>query len=407
MGINMVQERMEAAVKKAGAYIDALTVRSEVNVPAEVVRDGRRFFSWDNEKRTPAEKPYLFDWSYYNGVVMEGLYDSYLAAPEKNAAYLRYVKEYLDAMLVEDEAGHKSISPALGGYVDYHGADCYKTAALLVRVGMAENNADYISVCADMYRDLTDMSYHNSTGHVVPAEYTEAALGHNYWHGWAGNKAPMFKVWLDGIYMLQPFISHYAAKIGDTGQLALVQERLSWVAKNLLAPDGMYYHAANSAEDVCAYHWTRAMGWYGMAMVDVMEVLPREYGEERSAALKVFVDGMLKYQDESGLWANVADWRITETNRLETSGTSMMVYTILKGIRNGWLDKSYQEAAVKAFVAMTEQKLDEKGLHDIYLMASANNTNNYEIAEYYMTDEGKGSGPFIMAYSEMLYLLAE
>lgn len=403
----MTQERLETAVKKAGRYIDALTVLSEENVPAEVVRDEKRFFTWDNEKRTPAEKPYLFEWSYYNGVVMEGLYDSYLAAPEKNAAYLQYVKEYLDAMIVADETGHKSISRSLGGYVDYHGADCYKTAALLVKVGMAEKNADYLQVCADMYRDLTDMSYRNSTGHVVPAEYTEEALGHNYWHGWAGNKAPMFKVWLDGIYMLQPFISHYAAKTGDTKQLALVQERLSWVAKNLLASNGMYYHAANSAEDVCAYHWTRAMGWYGMAMVDVMEVLPEEYMEERRTALKTFVDGVLKYQDESGLWANVADWKITETNRLEVSGTSMMVYTILKGIRNGWLDKTYQEAAVKAFVAMTEQKLDENGLHDIYLMASANNTNNYEISSAYMTDEGKGSGPFIMAYSEMLYLLAE
>lgn len=403
----MTQERLETAVKKAGRYIDALTVLSEENAPAEVVRDEKRFFTWDNEKRTPAEKPYLFEWSYYNGVVMEGLYDSYLAAPEKNAAYLQYVKEYLDAMIVADETGHKSISRSLGGYVDYHGADCYKTAALLMKVGMAEKNADYLQVCADMYRDLTDMSYRNSTGHVVPAEYTEEALGHNYWHGWAGNKAPMFKVWLDGIYMLQPFISHYAAKAGDAKQLALVQERLSWVAKNLLAPNGMYYHAANNAADVCAYHWTRAMGWYGMAMVDVMEVLPEEYMEERRAALKTFVDGVLKYQDESGLWANVADWKITETNRLEVSGTSMMVYTILKGIRNGWLDKTYQEAAVKAFVAMTEQKLDENGLHDIYLMASANNTNNYEISSSYMTDEGKGSGPFIMAYSEMLYLLAE
>lgn len=400
----MTQERIRKALEKTKNYVDGLTIHSRVNVPAEVVADELKFFTWDNEKRTPSgnDKPYLFDWSYYNGVVMEGLFDIYEADPENNGEYLDYVKEYLDAMIVTDETGHKSLNRRLAGYVDYHGADCYKTAALLIRVATLTGNQDYLQICADLYRDLTDTSYINTSGHNVPKEYTEEALGHNYWHCWAGNKAPMFKVWLDGIYMLQPFISHYAAYIKDEKQLALIQERLDWVAKTLLAPNGMYYHAANSAEDVCAFHWTRAMGWYGMAMVDVMEVLPKSYMEARKAALKTFVDGMLKYQDESGLWANVADWKVTETNRLEVSGTSMIVYTILKGVRNGWLDASYKEAALKGFLAMVETKMDEKGLHDIYLKASANNTNNYEDTEYYLTDEGKGAGPFIMAYSEVL-----
>lgn len=398
----MTQERIDAAMRKAEAYIRSLTIDSAVNVPAEIVADERKYFTWDNEKRTPGDKPYLYDWSYYNGVVMEGLYDIYEADPEAYTEYLDYVKEYLDTMIVSDESGHKSLSPNLAGYVDRHGADCYRTAALLVRVGAAENNQDYMQICGDMYRDLTDAAYVNSSGHIVPEEYTEEALGYNYWHSWADDKAPQYKVWLDGIYMLQPFISHYAAETGDMAQLALVQKRLDWVKEVMIAPDGMYWHAANSADDLCRYHWTRAMGWYGMAMTDVMEVLPEEYMEERKEALKIFVDGILKYQDESGMWANVADWKVTETNRLEVSGTSMMVYTILKGIRNGWLAESYKAPAVRAFTAMTELKLDEDGLHDIYFKATANNTDNYQKPEDYLTDEGKGSGPFIMAYSEML-----
>lgn len=398
----MTQERMDQAIRKSEAYIRSLTIDSADNLPAEIVADEKKFFTWDNEKRMPGDKPYLYDWSYYNGVVMEGLYDIYETNPEANSEYLDYVKEYLDAMIVSDGNGHKYLSPNLAGYVDRHGADCYKTAALLARVGIAEHNVDYLQICADLYRDLTDASYTNTGGHIVPVEYMEESLGYNYWHGWADDTAPKYKVWLDGIYMLQPFISRYAAETGDTGQLALVQGRLDWVRDTMAAPDGMYWHAANSADDLCKYHWTRAMGWYGMAMVDVMEVMPEEYMEDRKEALKVFVDGMLKYQDESGLWANVADWEVTETNRLEVSGTSMMVYTILKGVRNGWLDESYKEAAVKAFVAITELKLDEDGLHDIYFKASADNTDNYQNPEYYLTDEGKGSGPFIMAYSEML-----
>ncbi len=396
----MTQERIDAAMERSKEYIDALTIRSGENVPAEVVADEGRFFTWDNEKRDPSQKPYLFEWSYYNGVVMEGLFDIYESDPEKNAAYLEYVEEYLDAMVGTEENGHKFLN-SKAGYVDCHGADCYKTAALLMRVAVSQDNEGYLQICGDLYRDLTDASYTNSSGHTVPLEYMEEGLGHNYWHSWEEDKAPKYKVWLDGIYMLQPFLSHYAAHTGDAGQLALVQERLGWVADTLLAPGGMYYHAANGGGDVCEFHWTRAMGWYGMAMVDCMEVLPEEYMEERKEALKTFVDGMLKYQDEGGMWANLADREATGTNRLETSGTSMMVYTILKGVRNGWLEESYRDAAVKAFVAMAETKLDGDGLHDIYFRASADGTNNYEDVEFYLTDEGKGSGPFIMAYSEM------
>ena len=393
---------IQASILKAKNYVDALTIRSTHNVPKEIVSDEHKFFSWDNEKRTPSVKPYLFDWSYYNGVVMEGLYDTYEARPDEGAEYKNYVLEYLNAMLVTDENGVHHLNRSLAGYVDHHGADCYKTAALVMKA--FDENPAYAEVMAELYRDLTDPKHVNSKGDIVVEKYTEDALGNNYWHCWAGGQPPKYKVWLDGIYMLQPFLAHYAAKIGDTKQLAIINERLNWVADVMLAPNGMYYHACNSREDVCAYHWTRAMGWYAMAMVDVMEVLPECYIEERKAALKLFADGMLKYQDESGLWANLADQPVTATNRLEVSGTAMMIYMMLKGVRKGWLNESYREPAIKAFNAIVNTKLHDNVLEDIYLKASANNTNNYEITEYYLPDEGKGSGPFIMAYSEMLYL---
>lgn len=393
---------IQASILKAKNYVDALTIRSTHNVPKEIVSDEHKFFSWDNEKRTPSVKPYLFDWSYYNGVVMEGLYDTYEALPDEGAEYKNYVLEYLNAMLVTDENGVHHLNRSLAGYVDHHGADCYKTAALVMKA--FDENPAYAEVAAELYRDLTDPTHINSKGDIVVKKYTENALGENYWHCWAGGQPPKYKVWLDGIYMLQPFLAHYAAKIGDTKQLTIINERLNWVADVMLAPNRMYYHACNSREDVCAYHWTRAMGWYAMAMVDVMEVLPECYLKERKAALKLFADGMLKYQDESGLWANLADQPVTETNRLEVSGTAMMIYMLLKGVRKGWLNESYREPAIKAFNAIVNTKLHDNVLEDIYLKASANNTNNYEIPEYYLPDEGKGSGPFIMAYSEMLYL---
>jgi len=397
----MEQKRIQAAVEKAGRYIDHLTIKSDRNVPGRVVAAQDQFFTWDNEKRSPKSKELLFDYSYYNGVVMEGLYDIYEADPQKGKAYYDYVKEYLDSLMRQEEDQSWVLDFERAGYVDSHGADCYKTAALFERFSKGGDACGEIA--AQLYRHLTDDSYVNRLGYTPCLEYMPEELGHNYWHNWTGTARYHF--WLDGIYMLQPFLAHHAARCGDDRQLGLIQERFSWVAETLLAPNGLYYHAGNSKEDVCRFFWTRSMGWYGMAMVDVMEVLPVEYLEERKAALKLFVDGVLKYQDESGLWANLADCPVTETNRLESSGTAMMAYTILKGVRKGWLDASYREAGVKAFVALAEQKLDESGLRDIYLKAEANGTDNYEISEYYCTDEGKGSGPFIMAYSEMLGLV--
>lgn len=396
----MDRQRIENAKEKSKKYIDNLTVNSNINRPAEVVADPEKSFSWDNEKRSILKFNFLFDWSYYIGVVMEGLYYIYEADKEAGAKYLEYIKEYFDSIIEKDEEGNYRLIFNRAGYVDSHGADCYKTASLLCRISAEKDS--YKGVSELLYKHLTDEAYVNSIGKNPAVDFTEEALGYNYWHCW--KKPPKYRLWLDGIYMLQPFLAHQAALLGDEKQLKVINGRFQWVAENLLAPNGMYYHAGNSREDICDFFWTRAMGWYGMAMVDVMEVLPEEYMEERKKALELFVDGMLKYQHESGLWANLADRPVTETNRLETSGTSMICYTILKGIRNGWLDESYKEAAIKGFVGMAEQKLDENGLHDIYLRASANGTNNYEETDFYMTDEGKGSGPFIMAYSEMLYI---
>lgn len=395
-----MEHRMTQAMERAKKYIDGLTISSAKNKPEEVVADEDRFFTWDNEKRSAKKFTFLYDWSYYNGVVMEGLYDIFQADSEHGEAYCSYVQEYLDAMMEKAPDGSWQLNFERTGYVDYHGADCYKTAALLSRFGWKADS--YKQVAQKLYRDLTDMEHLNSRGENVPKLYTEEALGYNYWHGW--KKQPRYKIWLDGIYMLQPFIAHQALLRDDEKQQELINRRLNWVAENLLAPCKLYYHAGNSKEDVCEYFWLRAMGWYGMAMVDVMEYLPKQFMAERIEALKLFVDGMLKYQDSTGMWKNLVDQPLTGTNRLETSGTAMMCYTILKGVRLGWLDESYRQKGMDIFAAMVEEKLDEKGLNDIYLRASANNTNNYEEPEFYVTDEGKGVGPFIMAYSEILYL---
>ena len=385
IAVSNMQERVSNALARSKAFIEELTLDSAVNRPAEIVPSGSRFFSWDNEHRSRENgKPYLYSWSYYNGVIFEGL--KYIYDHSGEERLLTYIREFLDAMITDGELNEHA------GYVAHHGVDCYKTASLLA---LLCDIGEYEDVCAKLYRDLT----------VTNAVYTEEALGGNYWHAWASKRAPKYKVWLDGIYMTQPFLARYAARIGDSEQQRAIYDRFLWVAENLRAENGLYYHAANRKGDDCPFFWLRAIGWYAMAQVDVMEYMPPEHLPEMKKDLVRFIDGMMSCRDASGLWRNLVDQPLSDSNRTESSGSAMMIYCILKAIRLGFLedtDGNYKRAAQTGFCALVEDKLTAEGLKDIYLMAAASGADNYGTLDWYKTNEGKGIGPFIMAYSEMI-----
>lgn len=395
-------DEMNAALSKAKSYIDSLTINSSTNKPASVVSTYGSHFTWDNEKRESNNKSYLYEWSYYNGVVFEGL--EYIYDYTGDESYYNYVQEYMSTMISSDGSWAKTSnnsSKESAGYVDYHGADCYKTASLLLDMakkadGTIDTTSKYYKTATSLYNDLT-----TGTG----SNYTDSAVGNNYWHSnWSSSSAPAYKVWLDGLYMIQPFMAEYAYYTGDTAQLNEIVGRFEWLYNNSRSSsNGLYYHAINSTSSYVDYYWTRALGWYGMAVVDVMQYLTGDNLESMKVILKDFVDNVIKYQDSTtGMWANLCDKSVTSTNRLETSGTAMIAYIIAKGINDGNLDSSYFQYAKKAFKGMVDNKLVSSQLTDIYFKASANGTDNYTTSSYYYTDEGKGVGPFIMAYAQVL-----
>ncbi len=371
----------------ARAYIDAITINNAANVPATVVPDTELFFSWDNERRAPPGKSFLYEWSYYNGVVFEGCERMYEATGID--AYHDYADAYLDAMITSGALN------SYAGYVDDYGLDCYKTASLLLDFG----DTEYDQVAATLYNDLT----------VTNAAYAPESLGYNYWHTWSGGSAPTYKVWLDGIYMGQQFMAEYAAHTGDTAQLDKVAMRLDWAHDNMRnAGTGLYYHAANSSSSYVNYHWLRAIGWFAMAHVEVMPYLSGANLTLVASNFKDLVDGMLPYQDATtGMWTNIVDEAQSNSNRYETSGTAMMSYAILKAVHNGWLadpSGTYVDAAVAAFEGIVNNKLVGDDLIDIYLKGGASGEDTYHNVSYYYDNEGKGVGPFIMAYTEAFRL---
>ncbi len=376
---------MTKEMQAARAFIDALTVDAPSADPRAIVEDEDRFFAWDNEHRSAKNgKAFLYDWSYYIGVVMEGLYYMYEAG--QGERYREYVKRYLHAVETDGKLNRYA------GYVPGHGLDCYKTASLLPF--FYEEDEELRRLADALWHDLND----------VNAPYAPEELGFNYWHCWDDGKPPRYRVWLDGLYMGQPFMARYAAMKGDEDALSRVASRFDWVNRELLNPaTGLLYHAGNGKDDVCAFHWLRACGWYAMAQADVLECLKGEDRKRLAAAFEGFCAAMLPYRDaQTGLWLNLIDQKKDSGNLPEASGTAMMSYAFLKGARLGLLDKAYASVGKEVFACLTREKLKGSALTDVYLMAAATGLDNYRREDYYMLQEGKGVGPYIMAYAEAL-----
>lgn len=380
----------DTAKAEAKEYIDNLTINNTSNEPSKVVSNWGTQFSWDNEKRETNNKEYLFEWSYYNGVVFEGL--DYIYDATKNTDYSNYVTKYLSSMI--DEEGNwtkcsNNSSKECAGYKSNHGADCYKSASLLMDYYNLTGDERYKTMAEKLYQDLKN----------AQSTYASSSIGGNYNHTW--DSTPTYKVWLDGVYMIQPFMAEYAAANNDIDELNKIAQRFAWIGDNMYdSSTGLYYHAANSSDDYYNNnnnYWGRAIGWYAAAMVDVMDDMDATNLASMKTKFKELVDGMIPYQTKNGMWRQFVN---NEDSIEETSVTALMAYAIQKAVNKGWLESSYAKYAQNAFIGMCNYSLDEKGLHYICFKGSTSSYSNVSYDSY--VNEGKGVGPFIMAYAEML-----
>lgn len=381
----MTPERINEAMRRARDFIDNLTVDAENGDPRAIVLDEDRFFAWDNEHRSLKNgKTFLYDWSYYIGIVMEGLYYMYEAG--EGERYKEYVLRYLHAVETD------GVLNQYAGYDAGHGVDCYKTASLLP--AFMKEDGELKTLADNLYYDLA----------VTNARYAPESLGGCYYHVWRGGKPPKYAVWLDGLYMSQCFLARYAKEVNDDEALKKAAARFFWVNENLKdEKTGLFFHAGNKKGDACEFFWLRAIGWYAMAQIDVYECLKDAEKAAFKQAIREFCAAMLPWRDaETGMWNNLVNEKSGNGNRAETSGSIMMAYTLLKGARLKVLDEEMADIGRDIFTRVTEQKLIGNALTDVYLMATASGEDNYRKENYYMPQEGKGVGPYIMAYAEML-----
>jgi unsaturated rhamnogalacturonyl hydrolase len=250
----------------------------------------------------------------------------------------------------------------------------------------------------------------------------------NFWH----KLIYPHQVWLDGVYMVQPFYMDYEVVFNDSLNFRDTFSQFKNLYKLMRnEKTGLYYHCydekkemfwANKKTGLSPNYWTRAIGWLSMALVDTLERLDErffyEYGFLKLMT-KSLMDSLLNFADpETKLFYQVTDQGNREGNYLETSGSCAIAYSMMKGARLRHLPPEYYDHGKEIFNSILEHKFipNEDGftLTDTCLVAGLggsqgageyklrDGTFEYYISEPKVNNEAKGVAPFLFAFSEIL-----
>lgn len=363
--------------------------------------------------------PGALRWNYETGLVLGAIQK----ASVKHFAH-RYndrVRELVDSLVAPDGSIH--------GYLK------------------EEYNLDQINsgkVVFDVWKDSGDARYRVAFESLMNQLATQPRTDSGaFWH----KKIYPYQVWLDGLYMFGPFYARYAAEFSRPelfrdlcGQLLHARDTMKDNAT------GLYYHAwdesrrqrwSNPGSGLSPHIWGRAVGWLSMALIDILDWLPADH-TARPEIEEMFRDLMSSAaaaQDGSGLWFQILDMPTREGNYLEESASSMFTYSMYKGMRTGILGsggssakanatigtatsaaagtEGFSAAADKALAGLVSRFIskDEAGrLHVNGICKVAGLGGNpyrdgsyaYYMSEPIVSDDFKGSGPFVLALCEAL-----
>lgn len=243
-----------------------------------------------------------------------------------------------------------------------------------------------------------------------------------FWH----KKIYPYQMWLDGLYMAQPFYAEYAQLTQEDSAFNDIANQFIWMENHARdKKTGLLYHAwdeskqqlwANKTTGTSPLFWARAMGWYATALVDALEFFPEKHPKRKAliGILNRLIVAVEKQQDAStGLWLDILnyDGPNKEKNYFEASASSQFVYAIAKGVRLGYVSSTKIEIAKKGYEGILKTFVkEENGLTNLHgtVKVSGLGGKPYRDGsfEYYMSEpvivnDPKGVGAFILAANEM------
>ncbi len=335
-------------------------------------------------------------WSYDQSVILKGIEGLWKATGDKK--YFDYIQKSMDHFVQEDGTVRTYRMDEFN--IDHIAAG--RNVLLLYNVTGREKYYKAVQLFREQLR-----------------EHPRTNEG-GFWH----KKVYPYQMWLDGLYMGEPFYAEYAKTFGeDTAFNDIARQFILMEIHSLDLKTGLMYHGydesrqqkwADKTTGRSPHFWARAMGWYGMGLVDVLEIFPADHPKRNELVqiLNRYAKAVSKVQDaKTGLWWDILDMPGRDKNYFEASASSMFVYVMAKGVRLGLLPQSYLAVAKKGYDGILKTFIkEENGQTNLHGTVSVSGLggNPYRDGsfEYYMSEkvivnDAKGVGAFIQAANEM------
>jgi unsaturated rhamnogalacturonyl hydrolase len=331
-------------------------------------------------------------WNYTNGLVCSAVERVWKATGQDK--FYKYIKDYADMMI--DESGE---------------IKAYKSA---------EYNIDKVNsgkFLFALYENTKDTKYAKAIHRLRDQMKSHPRTSEGgYWH----KKIYPHQMWLDGLYMGSPFLAQYAEVFGEKELFDDVGLQFRLIDKYTYdAESGLFYHAwdesreqqwANKEDGKSPHVWGRAMGWFAMSLVDVLDFFPEDHPERKQilTILNKMASAVAKTQNaKSGVWYQVMDEPDRDGNYLEASASSMFTYFLLKALNKGYLGSEYEKIARNAYDGVLKEFISvaDDGMVSITKVCSVaglggnpyrDGSFDYYISEPQRDNDPKAVGPFIM-----------
>jgi len=349
-------------------------------------------------KRYPTAKD-LGSWGYAKSLYLYGEYLVWKRTHEPR--YLEYIKSWVDSHC--DENGTLTNTDANGKVTEIRidNLDSMLPGNLLLMLYKETKEPRY-KLAADKIRKRFDTYPRTKDG--------------GFWH--AASKSREWQLWGDGVFMSMPFLVRYGQLFGDSAYTNdEATKQLTIYASHLNDPrTGLMFHAydesgASKWSDPVTHHspeiWCRAMGWFGMTLIEVLEILPRQHPlrQQLIAQVQQLVKSWARYQDpKTGLWYQVVDKGNLPDNWLETSSSSMYSYVTSMAVKRGYVKKSFAKVAQHGYKGVLSKiSLDADGQTMLTDICEGTNVADlaYYLARKRSTNDFHGLGAFLIMNEEM------
>jgi unsaturated rhamnogalacturonyl hydrolase len=336
-------------------------------------------------------------WNYEQGLMLVALRQMWLHTNDQR--YFDFIKGNID-QYVEESGSIKTYK-----YEDFN-IDNVAVGRALLTLYEKTGEQKYKSAADTLRKQLRNQPRTNEGG---------------FWH----KQIYPYQMWLDGLFMAEPFYAWYSVMTNEPKWFDDIVNQFVFIYKHTRDPKtGLLYHGwdeskqqrwANPATGCSPNFWGRAIGWYAMALVDVLDILPKNH-PRRHELLSIFKDvsaTLLKYQDKkTHLWYQVLDQGGRADNYLEASASGMFAYAFARGVNQNYLGKQYAKVARETFQGIIENlvSVDPDGFVDLLHTCQGaglggkpyrDGSYEYYISERQRTNDMKGYGPFLLAAIEI------